>query len=101
MSRRLELQTVLENLLGSRNVYFQPPATFQMKYDCIRYERMRIRAKHADNSPYQLNDCYQLIAIYRDPDSDLPKKIALLPSCSHERHYTADNLHHDVFTLYY
>ena len=101
MNRRLELQALLEQILGARRVYFQPPTNFQMEYDCIRYERIRIKTVHADNSPYQFHDCYQVIAIYRDPDSDLPRKIAALPMCSHDRHYTADNLHHDVFTLYF
>lgn len=101
MNRREELQTLLENLLGERHVYFQPPATLRMEYDCIRYERLRIKSVYANNSPYQLHDRYQLTLIYRDPDSDLPKKIAALPMCSHERHYTADNLHHDIFNLYY
>lgn len=101
MSRRIELQTLLETILGSRNVYFQPPATLKMNYDCIRYERAKIDSVYADNHPYQLHDRYQLTVIYRDPDSDLPKKIAALPMCSHERHYTADNLHHDIYNLYY
>lgn len=101
MDRRLELQELLEQLLGSENVYFQPPEGKKMTYDCIRYSRIRIKPKFANNHPYTLHDCYQLIAIYKNPDSDLPHKIAMLPMCSHERHYTADNLNHDVFTLYY
>ena len=36
---RLELQSVLEQTLGSRNVYFQPPASVKMKYPAIVYER--------------------------------------------------------------
>lgn len=101
MSRRIELQSILENLLGSRNVYFQPPESLKMQYDCIRYSRTKIQTKYANNHPYARFDCYQLTLIYRDPDSDLPHKIAMLPMCSHDRHYTADNLNHDVFTLYY
>lgn len=72
-----------------------------MHYDCIRYERSKIDADFADNRPYMLRDRYQLTLIYRNPDSDLPKKIALLPMCSHDRNYKADNLNHDVFTLYF
>lgn len=101
MSRRIELQELLEKLLGSENVYFQPPTNKKMQYDCIRYSRIKIKPDYADNIPYNLHDCYQVIAIYKDPDSDLPHKIAMLPMCSHNRHYTADNLNHDVFTLYY
>ena len=101
MNKRIELQNLLEEILGSENVYFQPPATLQMKYDCIRYERSKIQSTFADNNPYKFYDRYQLILIYKNPDSELPKKIAKLPMCSHERHYTADNLHHDIFNLYF
>lgn len=72
-----------------------------MKYDCIVYERSKIQAGHADNLPYLLHDRYQLTLIYEDPDSDLLHKIASLPMCAHDRHYTANNLNHDVFTLYH
>lgn len=46
-------------------------------------------------------DRYQVTVIYRNPDSEIPSKIALLPMCSHERHYTKENLNHDVFNLYF
>jgi hypothetical protein len=101
MSHRTELQTILENLLGSRNVYFQPPENLKMQYDCIRYSRDKIDKKFANNDTYNLHDRYQVTIIYRNPDSDLPYKLAMLPMCTHDRHYTADNLNHDVFTLYY
>ena len=101
MANRLNLQTELENLLGSRNVYFQPPANVQMKYDAIRYSRKNIQNRFANNSVYNQRDCYELIVIYKNPDSDLPRKISQLPLCSFDRHYTADNLNHDVFTIYY
>lgn len=101
MSRRTELQTVLESILGGEQVYFQPPSNVEMEYDCIVYERSRMETRFADNGPYSLIDRYQVTAIYRNPDSDLPRRIAKLPMCSHERHFTSDNLHHDVFNLYY
>ena len=72
-----------------------------MEYDCVVYERSKIEAKHADNLPYLLQDRYQLTLIYEDPDSDLPHKIAQLPMCSHESHFTSDNLNHDVYNLYF
>lgn len=72
-----------------------------MEYDCIRYERARLEPRFADDRPYLLHDRYQLTVIYRNPDSDLPRKIAMLPLCSHERHYKSDNLNHDVFNLYF
>lgn len=101
MRSRIELQDLLENILGSRNVYFQPPASVHIDYDAIVYSRKNIENTFANNSVYKQNDAYEIIAIYEDPDSDLPRKLSKLPMCSFDRHYTADNLNHDVFTLYH
>lgn len=100
-NRRLELQAMLEELLGSSNVYFQPPATVKMKYPCIVYEHNPTRKLRADNGTHVLFHPYLVTVIYRDPDSDLPDKLAVLPYCEHNRHFTSDNLYHDVFVLYY
>lgn len=101
MESRLELQTLLEELLGSRNVYYQPPASVQIEYDAIIYSRKIIENRHANDSVYKQDNAYELIAIYKNPDSELPKTISQLSMCSFDRHYTADNLNHDVFTLYW
>lgn len=101
MDKRLELHEVFCEILGSRNVYFQPPASVKMKYDAIRYSRKSIENLHANNRVYGQNNAYEVTAIYRDPDSDLPVKISKLPLCRFDRHYVADNLNHDVFTIYY
>ena len=101
MGSRIELQDLLENILGSRNVYFQPPASVHIDYDAIVYSRKNIENTFANNSVYKQNDAYEIIAIYEDPDSCLRRKLSKLPMCSFDRHYTADNLNHDVFTLYH
>lgn len=101
MASRLKLQTMLEGILGSRNVYYNPPESVKMKYDAIRYYRKEINNTFANDSVYKQDNCYELIVIYRDPDSDIPIKISKLPRCNHDRQYVSDNLIHDVFTLYY
>lgn len=101
MAPRLQLQTLLEGLLGSRNVYFQPPANVQMQYPCIVYSRDAADTKFADNNPYRYTKRYQVTVIDRDPDSGIHDKIAALPMCAHNRFFTADNLNHDVFTLFF
>lgn len=101
MASRLDLHEILCNILGSRNVYFQPPESIKLKYDCIIYSRKNINNMFADNSVYRQHDLYEVIIICEDPDSDIPRKLSLLPMCSFDRHYTSDNLNHDVFTLYY
>ena len=101
MGSRLELQTILEELLGSRNVYFQPPESIKMKYPAIVYYRSDIANDSADNLIYKQSRFYQLTVIDEDPDSEIVEKVSKLPKCRFNRHYTADNLNHDTFTLYF
>lgn len=99
--RRLELQALLRELLGSGNVYFQPPTNIQMDFPCIIYRKNDVDMFHANNFPYK--DCvrYQLIVVDPDPDSVLNDKIRSLPMCAYDRSYTADELNHDVYNLYF
>lgn len=98
---RLELQQLLEQVLGSEFVYFQPPASVQMKYPCIVYSRDAVSEDFASNGPYRRFKRYQVTVIDRNPDSTIPDRVAELPMCSFNRFYTADNLNHDVFQLYF
>lgn len=101
MAERADLQTTLENILGSRNVYCDPPESVRMSYPAIRYSRSEINNTFANNSAYKQNNRYEVIVIYDDPDSKLPIDISRLPMCRHVRAYVKDNLHHDVFNLYF
>lgn len=101
MEKRHQLQSILEAVLGSRNVYFQPPETLKMAYPCIRYERDNERSVFANNEPYRHTKRYQVTVIDRDPDSAIPDRVVALPLCTFSRHYTADGLNHDVYSLYF
>lgn len=101
MGSRLELQEIFENLLESRNVYYQPPASVLMKYPAIVYSRDDIETFHANNRPYGQVVAYSVTVIDKNPDSEYVKKVAMLPLCEYDRHYIADNLNHDVFTIYF
>ena len=100
MSPRTDLQTELEGTLGSGNVYFQPPSTVKMIYPCIVYERSNGFSQFANNKPYLYKQRYQATLIAKDPDIDVIGKIAMLPMCVYDRHFTAENLHHDVFSIF-
>lgn len=101
MGTRLELQSLLETLLGSRNVYFQPPPTVQMKYPCIVYNLDDMDSIFADNYPYKVEKRYLLTVIDKDPDSEIPDKIASLQKCVFDRHFVTDNLNHNIFVIYF
>ena len=101
MGSRLELQNLLESILGSRNVYYQPPESIKIKYPAIIYSRNDIDNNFADDIVYMQNHTYQIIVIDANPDSEIVNKISKLPMCRYHRHYTSDNLNHDVFILNY
>lgn len=101
MASRLKLQTELEQLLGNRNVYYQPPASMKMEYPCIRYSKSDIDTKYANNKKYINKTRYEIIVLSKRPDDPVIDKLLELQYCSYDRHYAVDNLHHDVLTLYY
>ena len=101
MSSRLELQTKLEELLGSRNVYYQSPESVKMEYPAIVYSKEKIDTKNANNSIYLKRVRYLLIVISKKPDDPVIDKLLEMPYCSYDRQYKSDNLNHDVLTLYY
>lgn len=100
MSDRTQLQNKLEDILGSRNVYYQPPNNLVMSYPAIRYSLSNIDIDHANNSMYLQSKRYELILIDKKPDSPVINKLLELPMCSFSNHYKADNLNHYVFQLY-
>lgn len=101
MSTRLDLHELLCDCLGSRNVYFQPPESIKMQYPAIVYSRDDIENDHANNGTYIQSTAYNIIVIDPDPDSEVVQKVSKLPMCTFDRHYVADNLNHDSFTIYY
>lgn len=101
MGKRLDLHELFKELLGSSNVYFQPPGKEDMDYPCIRYSLNDINAEFANDKPYSHQMQYSVIVIDEDPDSEIRDKISGLPRCKFERSYAVDNLNHYVFNLIY
>lgn len=101
MADRLELQTLLEEILGSRNVYFQPPESLRMKYPAIVYTRDGINNTFADDESYVSRRRYSVTVIDEDPDSPIIDKVNKLQNCQFNSHFTSDQLNHDIFTLFF
>lgn len=101
MAQRQQLHDTLKAILGSNNVYFQPPENTKMTYPAIMYRRDDDYVSHADNKPYNRKVRYQVVVIDPNPDSLIPGKIAELPLCSFNRFYTANQLNHDVFNIFF
>lgn len=106
-NRRLALHTLLCSIVnkkesdGDEHVYFDPPTSVKMRYPAIRYARKKIEKVYANNSVYRKLIPYEVVLIDNNPDSDLIDKLLSLPYCEHDRHYKAENLNHDIFTIYY
>ena len=102
MADSLDLQAEFEEIIGNKNVYFQPPASVLMNYDCIRYSRSGIDVEHANNKIYMKTNRYDGVVITEDPDTTLPDQILdHFQMCSFGQSYVSDNLYHYPFTLYY
>ena len=109
MGKRIDLHMKLKQIMaavlgrdpGSDHVYFQPPENIRLKYPAIVYSRNNMPRIHADNSVYGMGTEYSVIVIDPNPESLLLKPIASIPTCRFDRHYVADNLNHDVFTIHY
>lgn len=101
MANRLQLQSKLEKLLGTKNVYYQPPESIKLQYTAIVYSKNRLDGTHANDYMYLKNTRYEVIVISRLPDDPVIDKLLELPYCSYDRNYVSGNLHHDVFTIYF
>lgn len=101
MDRRLQLQNLLMSILGSNNVYFQPPASVRLEYPCIVYTRKNIDQIKADNIDYVRHTQYTVTLIGQNPESDIVDKILDIPYCRYDRFFASNGLNHDVFSLYY
>ena len=99
MGPRLELHKIFKTLVA--NVYNQPPTNVAMKYPCILYKRASEEVQWADNRRFADKIRYEVMVIDPDPDGTLWPKVRELPLCKFERHFTADNLNHDVFNLFF
>lgn len=98
---RIQLHEILVEILGSRDVYFQPPESMKLDYPCIVYERSRIDSRKANNHTYLKYNQYTVTVIDEDPDTEIPDRLFELENCRHDRRFVSDDLYHDVFTLYF
>lgn len=95
-----DFRNKLVSILGSENVYFQPPTGFLMNYPCIVFTRNRIKAQFANNNPYVHFKQYTVKVIDPEPDSPITEKISKLPMSYFDRSYQADSLYHDIYNIY-
>ena len=102
MADRLSLQIDFETILGSKNVYFQPPESVKLKYPCIVYSLSGIDKLNANDTMYRHVNEYEVTVIDKDPESVVAHHIlAHFPMCRFDRQFVSENLYHKTLTLYY
>ena len=102
MGNREDLQLILEQKLGSRNVYFQPPESLKIDYPAIIYSHKKYDKVYANNRKYLQKNKYSVTLIYNDPElEDVISNLLEMEYCSHDAHSVSNNLNHDMFTLYF
>ena len=102
MGSRLQLQNELEELLGSTNVYYQPPSNSSIKYPCIIFELSNTNVRPADNKKYIKTNRYHVKHIYKSLSNELKDSILdHFMLISHDNRMKVDGLYNDDFTLYY
>lgn len=95
------LQVKFEGLLGTRNVYYNPPENKKLNYDAIVFRRSRINSYYAGDAVYRQTYPFEVTVITTDPDAVIIDKISKLPFCSFDRSFVVDNLYHNIFTIYH
>lgn len=100
MKTREEVQQLLEDILGSDNVYFQEPPNREMKYPAIVYSFNNFNRMDADDKPYILHGRYQVIHMYRHIKNDLKTKfITEIPYCYFERRMVTNGIYNDYYVI--
>lgn len=116
MERRSDLLIRdLCDLLGTDEVYFQPSDEagtsefgesyifMGIQYPCFIMKRTTAYQPRANDKNYFFRPGYEITYINRDePDPEMMERVMQrFQHCRYDRHFVADNLHHDVFTIYY
>lgn len=97
---RLEFHKQLCSILGSKQVYFQPPSSQKIYYPAIVYTRAPFDKLYADNHGYIVSDHYMVTHVTSAVDSVTPKALASLPYSREDQSYRSNGLYHSVFSIY-
>ena len=101
MKSRDDIQKLLEDTLGSSNVYFQAPPNTGMVYPCIVYKFVRTDIRHADNKPYILTGKWEIHHMYKSIKNDLKEKMLFAaPYVNFDRRIVTSGVYNDYYTIY-
>ena len=100
MDNRLDLQRKLREI--APKAWYQKPPANQMSYPCFVYKAVEPKVVYANNRGYIRIPGYEVLYI-TDTENDSIQDTMLqeFAYCSCGRKYTADQLYHYPFTIYY
>lgn len=102
MLKRVDIQEKFKFLLGSNNVYYQPPANLKMKYPAIVYSLDGLDVKRFDNIRLINKNCFSVTHIYRNESENLVE--AMLKNfeyISFDNRSIVDGIYNDHYTIYW
>jgi hypothetical protein len=99
-SARQLMHDILILLLGSNNVYFQPPPNVELVYPCFVYKYGSPIVNHADNLPYRIEVQFEVTLITDDPDTPLVTTLLQRAKTSLKNSFNSSGLIHFVFTIF-
>lgn len=99
MAPRQQLSVLLHTIAD--NVYFQAPPSTGMQYPCLLYKLDSVDTDYAGNRPYSHNKRYLVTVIDGDPDSELPDKLAELPTARFSTRFVTEGLTHTAYNIYF
>lgn len=102
MLKRVDIQEKFKFLLGSNNVYYQPPANLKMKYPAIVYSLDGLDVKHFDNTRLINKNCFSVTHIYRNESENLVETMLKnFEYISFDNRSIVDGIYNDHFTIYW
>lgn len=99
--KRVKLHHVLEDLISSRHVYFQPPESVKLEYPCIVYNLAKVPVTHADDKVYLMNPKYVIRYISKGADDVTKLRLVQGLGTPIIQTYAQNGLYHYIYELYY
>ena len=102
MLKRVDIQEKFKFLLGSNNVYYQPPANLKMKYPAIVYSLDGLDVKRFDNTRLINKNCFSVTHIYRNESENLVETMLTnFEYISFDNRSIVDGIYNDHYTIYW
>lgn len=102
MAKRVDLDKKLREYYNPARVFFQPPENVKLSYPCVLYWLDDYDQQFADDITYIGKVRYSLRYITKDPDDE--RILGVLSKFNHiklNNFFTADNLNHYDYSLYF